>query len=77
MPKRHGPGNVLCPVCDVSDIGAHILFSCIVTEAFWSFVREALGPNWEALYLVKFLEARATHPGQQRCLFWLIFMAMS
>ena len=75
--KRHGPGNGLCPLCDVPDTGSHILFSCTASRALWSFVREALGPDWETLDLVEFLEARATQPGRQRCLFWLIFAAMS
>ena len=53
--KRHGPGNGLCPLCHVPETGTHILFSCVEAQAHWCFVREALGPEWEAHDLAEFL----------------------
>lgn len=75
--KRHGPGNGLCPLCGVLENGTHILFSCTAARSLWSFVREALGPEWEASDLASFLQARALQTGRQRHLFWLIFAALS
>ena len=43
----------------------------------WTFVYEALGPDWRALDLAEFLQYRATHPPQHRRLFRLIFAAMA
>uniref|UniRef100_A0A453QXL4 Reverse transcriptase zinc-binding domain-containing protein n=1 Tax=Aegilops tauschii subsp. strangulata TaxID=200361 RepID=A0A453QXL4_AEGTS len=74
--KRHGPGNGLCPLCHVPETGTHILFSCVAAQALWCFVREALGPEWEAHDLAEFLQVRATQVGRKRRLFWLIFAAM-
>ena len=74
--KRHGPGNGLCPLCLVPETGTHILFSCVAAQALWCFVREALGPEWEAHDLAEFLQVRATQVGRKRRLFWLIFAAM-
>uniref|UniRef100_A0A453ED06 Reverse transcriptase zinc-binding domain-containing protein n=1 Tax=Aegilops tauschii subsp. strangulata TaxID=200361 RepID=A0A453ED06_AEGTS len=74
--KRHGPGNGLCPLCHVPETGTHILFSCVAVQALWGFVREALGPEWEAHDLAGFLQVRATQVGRKRRLFWLIFAAM-
>ena len=74
--KRHGPGNGLCPLCHVPETGTHILFSCIAAQALWCFVREALGPEWEATDLAGFVQVRATQVGRKRRLFWLIFAAM-
>uniref|UniRef100_A0A8R7V097 Reverse transcriptase zinc-binding domain-containing protein n=1 Tax=Triticum urartu TaxID=4572 RepID=A0A8R7V097_TRIUA len=62
--KRHGPGNGLCPLCHVPETGTHILFSCIAAQALWCFVREALGPEWEATDLAGFLQVRATQVGR-------------
>ena len=74
--KRHGPGNGLCPLCLVPETGTHIVFSCVAAQALWCFVREALGPEWEAHDLAEFLQVRATQVGRKRRLFWLIFAAM-
>src|SRR3954469_3048557 len=43
----------------------------------WSFIREALGPDWEAPDLAEFLQARANQTNIRRRLFWLVFAAMS
>ena len=75
--KRHGPGDGLCPLCAVPETGTHILFSCTVARVLWTYVREALGPDWEALNLAEFLQLRAIQPTRHRRLFWLIFAAMS
>ncbi|KAE8787303.1 retrotransposon protein [Hordeum vulgare] len=53
--KRHGPGNGICPLCHVPETGSHILFSSVAAQALWCFVREALGPEWEASDLADFL----------------------
>ncbi|KAE8772165.1 ABC transporter G family member 37 [Hordeum vulgare] len=63
--KRHGLGNGICPMCQVPETGSHILFSCVAAQTLWCFVREALGPEWEASDLADFLQVRATqhwHP---------------
>ncbi|KAE8770779.1 dna replication licensing factor mcm2 [Hordeum vulgare] len=41
------------------------------------FIREALGPEWEAHDLADFLQVRATQADHKRRLFWLIFVALS
>ncbi|KAE8812710.1 dna replication licensing factor mcm2 [Hordeum vulgare] len=74
--KCHGPGNGICPLCHVPETGSHILFSCVTAQALWCFVREALGPEWEAYDLADFLQVRATQVGCKRRLFWLVFAAM-
>uniref|UniRef100_A0A453B600 Reverse transcriptase zinc-binding domain-containing protein n=1 Tax=Aegilops tauschii subsp. strangulata TaxID=200361 RepID=A0A453B600_AEGTS len=61
--KRHGPSNGLCPLCLVPEMGTRILFSCIAAPARSCFVREALGPEWEAHDLAEFLQVRATQVG--------------
>jgi hypothetical protein len=43
----------------------------------WSFVAEALGPEWQALDLGEFLEEHANRTGKRRHLFWLVFAAMT
>ncbi|XP_044963543.1 uncharacterized protein LOC123421776 [Hordeum vulgare subsp. vulgare] len=61
--KRHGPGNGSCPLCHILETGTHILFSYVAAQALWCFVREALGPEWEAHDLAEFLQIRATQVG--------------
>ncbi|KAE8775755.1 putative NOT transcription complex subunit VIP2 [Hordeum vulgare] len=75
--KHHGPGNGTCPLCHVPENGTHILFSCEAAQALWGFIREVLGPEWEAHDLADFLQVRATQAGRKRRLFWLIFAALS
>ena len=75
--KQQGPRNGLCPLCAVPETETHILFSCTAVRVMWMFVHEALGPDWEALNLVDFLQYRAMQPLQHPLLFWLIFAAMS
>ncbi|KAE8815280.1 retrotransposon unclassified [Hordeum vulgare] len=75
--KRHGPSNGICPLCHVPETGSHILFSCVAAQALWGFVRESLGPEWEAHDLAEFLQVRATQAGRKRRLFWLIFVALT
>jgi hypothetical protein len=75
--KRHGPGNGLCPLCDVPETTHHIIFACPAARFLWSFIAEALGPEWQAFDLGEFLEARANHTGGRRRLLWLVFAAMS
>ncbi|KAE8781872.1 retrotransposon unclassified [Hordeum vulgare] len=75
--KRHGLGNGTCPLCHVPENGTHILFSCVAAQALWGFVREALGPEWEAHDLADFLHVRATQAGRKRRLFWLVFTALT
>ena len=71
--KRHGPGDGLCPLCVVPKTGTHILFSCTAVRVLWTYVREALGPEWEALNLAEFLQLIAVQPSRHCRLFWLIF----
>ena len=75
--KQHGPGNDLCPLCAVPETETHILFSCPAARFLWSFVSEALRPEWAALDLGKFLKAQANHTSKGRRLFWLVFAAMT
>lgn len=75
--KRHGPGDGMCPLCDVPETGSHILFSCMATRSLWSFICEDLGPDWEALDLAEFLETRANQTKRHRRLFWLVFAALA
>ncbi|KAE8769567.1 dna replication licensing factor mcm2 [Hordeum vulgare] len=75
--KRHGSGNGTCPLCDVPENGTHILFSCVAAQALWGFVREALGPEWEAHDLADFLQVQATQAGRKRRLSWLVFAALT
>jgi hypothetical protein len=72
--KRNGPGNGICPLCSVPETGSHIMFFSTAARALWSFVRDALGPDWDAGDLAEFLQARATQAGR---LFWLIFAALT
>uniref|UniRef100_A0A8R7K1N1 Reverse transcriptase zinc-binding domain-containing protein n=1 Tax=Triticum urartu TaxID=4572 RepID=A0A8R7K1N1_TRIUA len=66
----------MCPLCSILETGTHILFSCSAARALWSFIREALGSDWEAGDLAEFLQGRATQPGHKRRLFWCIFVAL-
>jgi len=75
--KRHGPGDGICPLCAGPETRTHILFSCTAARVLWTFVREALGPDWEALNLAEFLQLQAIQPARHRRLFWLIFATMS
>jgi hypothetical protein len=75
--KRHRLGNGQCPLCDVPEMTHHIIFTCPTTRFLWSFVAEALGPEWQAFDLGEFLEVRANHTGGRRRLFWLVFATMS
>ena len=58
-------------------IYSYILFSCPAARFLWSFLAEALGPEWKALDLAEFLEVQANHTGRRRSLFWLVFAAMT
>jgi hypothetical protein len=50
------------------------MFTYPAAQFFWSFVGEALGTT---LDLSEFLTTRANQSGKRRCLFWLVFAAMS
>ncbi|KAE8784960.1 Heparanase-like protein 2 [Hordeum vulgare] len=67
--KCHGPDNDICPLCHVLETGSHIMFSCVAARALLCFVREALGPEWEADDLADFLQLRATQVSRKRRLF--------
>ena len=54
--KQFGPGDGTCPLCAVPESGTHILFSCPAAHFLWSFMAEALGPEWQARDLAEFLE---------------------
>lgn len=73
--KRFGPGDGQCLLCVVA--GLHIFFSCPAARFLWNFLREALGPDWQASDLGEFLEAAANHTGRRKCLFWMVFAAMT
>jgi hypothetical protein len=75
--KRNGPGNGLCPLCAAPEDTRHIMFSCPAARLLWSFLQEALGPEWQALDLGEFLEVQANHSGSRKRLFWLLFATMS
>jgi hypothetical protein len=75
--KRHGPGNGLCPPCAILELTHHIVFACPADRLLWSFVFEALGPEWQALDLGEFLEEHANRTGRRRRLFWLEFAVMT
>ena len=75
--KRQGPGNGICPLCDVPETGHHIFFACTTARFLWRFVREALGPDWEATDLAEFVQANANQPNIRRRLFWLVFAALT
>jgi hypothetical protein len=53
------------------------MFSCPAARLLWSFLQEALGPEWQALDLGEFLEVHANRAGSRRRLFWLLFATMS
>jgi hypothetical protein len=55
----------------------HIIFTGPAFRFLWSFIAEALGPEWQAFDLGEFLEVRANHTGGRRRLFWLVFAAIS
>ena len=57
--------------------GTHILFSYMASQVLWSFVREAVGPDWESHDLADFLQTRATQIGRTMRLFWLDFAALT
>jgi hypothetical protein len=75
--KCHGPGNGRCPLCDIPESTHHIVFACPDASLLWSFVSEALGPEWQALDLGEFLEEHANRTGRRRRLFWLVFAVMT
>ena len=75
--KRFGPGDGSCPLCAVPESGTHILFSCPAARFLWSFLAEALGPEWQAQDLAEFLEVQANRTGKRRRLFWVVFAAMT
>ena len=75
--KRIGPGDGTCPLCAVPETGVHILFSCPAAHFLWSFVSEALGPEWQARDLGEFLEVQANRTGKRSRLFWLVFGALT
>ncbi|KAK1618982.1 hypothetical protein QYE76_024499 [Lolium multiflorum] len=75
--KRHGPGDGLCPLCAVPETTTHIMFSCPAARFLWSFLQEALGPEWQASVLGEFIEAHANNTGRRRRLFWLVFAALT
>ena len=54
-----------------------ILFTCPVARFLWSFVTEALGPEWRARDLGEFLEVQANRTGKGRRLFWLVFATIT
>jgi hypothetical protein len=75
--KRHGPGNGLCLLCVVPETTTHIMFSCPAAQFLWSFLQEALGPEWQASALGEFIEVHANNTGRRRRLFWLLFAALT
>lgn len=40
--KRTGPGNGMCPLCDVEEDFNHIFFSCVRAQFLWSCLREVV-----------------------------------
>lgn len=53
----------VCLFCGVLETGTHIFFACPAVQFLCCFVREALGPEWEALDMTEFLKTRANRPG--------------
>ena len=53
------------------------MFSCPAARFLWSFLQEALGPEWQASALGEFIEAHANNTGRRRRLFWLLFAALT
>jgi hypothetical protein len=45
------------------------MFACPAVRFLWSFVAEALGPEWQALDLGEFLEVHANRSSKRRSLF--------
>jgi hypothetical protein len=65
----------MCPLYAVHETTHHIIFTYPATRFLWSFIAEALGPEWQALNLSEFLEKHAKL--YRRRLFWLVFAAMT
>jgi hypothetical protein len=61
--KRHAPGDGLYPLCGVPKTRTHILFSCTTAIFLWSFVLEALGPDWEPWTWLGSSKPVPTRPG--------------
>jgi hypothetical protein len=53
------------------------MFAYSAARFLWSFVAEALGPEWQALDLGEFLEVHANRSGKRRRLFWFVFASMT
>jgi hypothetical protein len=53
------------------------MFACPAARFLWSFVSEALGPEWQALELGEFLEEHANRTGRRKRLFWLVFASIT
>lgn len=64
--KQHGPGDGLCPLCAVFQLGTHIFFTCPATWFLWSYVCEALGPEWQTSDQGDFLSPHAHRTGRRR-----------
>jgi hypothetical protein len=67
----------MCPLCVIPELTYHIIFTCPDVRFLWSFVAEAVGPEWQALDLGEFLEEHANLIGGRRRLFRLVFAVMS
>jgi hypothetical protein len=52
-------------------------FTCLAARFLWSFVAEALGPEWQALDLGEFLKEHANRIEGRRRHFWLVFAVVS
>ena len=75
--KRRGPGNGICLMCGITEMGTHMMFTYVAAGFLWNFVHEALGPAWQASDLGEFLETQANRIGKRRRLFWLVFAVMT
>lgn len=75
--KQNGPNDGLCPLCGAQETRTNIFFACIAAYFLWCFSRDALGPEWEALDVVEFLDTRVNQVGRRICLLLFVFAAMT
>lgn len=46
VPKRNGPDNGLCLICETLEDSNHIFFVCVTAQFLWNCFREAAGDSW-------------------------------
>lgn len=75
--KRNGPGDGICPLCDMMEDSNHIFFTCVTAQFLWNCFRDAVDGRWCHTNVPDlFVEIQST-PSSARHIRWLTIRVLT